>query len=59
MTENEAVQEHEEIKLSCGCTIDFPEWQIDIKTGLCKIFNFAGVLFLEFIDDEVLMEGDE
>jgi hypothetical protein len=54
-----AAQEAEIIELSCGCTIDFPDWQIDIDTGLCRIYNYAGQLFLQFIDEEVLMEGDE
>lgn len=56
---NLAAQEGEMIQMSCGCVIDFPDWQIDISTGLCKIYNFAGTLFLQFIDEEVLMEGDE
>jgi hypothetical protein len=54
------VQERETIKIACGCVIDFPKWQIDPETGLCRIYNFAGTLYLEFIDKETMYaEEDE
>lgn len=53
-----ANQATQTIYLSCGCVVDYPEWKINLDTGECKIMNFAGKLFLEFIDEELLMEED-
>jgi hypothetical protein len=49
------------IKLSCGCVIDFPDWQVDLKTGWCQIFSATGELFIEFLDTEAILidEDDE
>jgi hypothetical protein len=58
LVEDFAVQEQEVILTSCGCTIDFPEWQIDLKTGLCQIYNFAGTLYLEFTDLDMTLEEE-
>jgi hypothetical protein len=56
---DEAVQEQETILLSCGCAVDFPEWQINLDTGVCKIYDYAGVLYLEFLDKETILEEDD
>jgi hypothetical protein len=56
---DEAVQQSEQIILSCGCIIDFPDWQIDVVHGICRVYDFAGRLFFEFQDVEVMMEEDE
>jgi hypothetical protein len=58
LTSTSAVQERESIALSCGCTVDFPDWQIDSVLGKCKIYDFAGTLYIEFDDDEMIMEDD-
>ena len=55
----EAVQEREEILLSCGCVINFPDWQIDTTHGICRLYDFAGTLFIEFVDEELMMEEDD
>ena len=59
LTPDEAVQQSQTIELSCGCTVDFPDWQINLQTGECRIVNFAGTLFIEFRDIEMIMEEEE
>ena len=59
LTAQRAEQGVQTIYLSCGCVVDFPTWKIDLETGECKIINFAGKLFIEFMDDEMLMEDDD
>lgn len=54
-----AIQAGQTIYLSCGCVVDFPEWKIDLTSGECKIVDFYGRVFIEFIDEEMLMEDDE
>jgi hypothetical protein len=56
---DEVIQEREEIILSCGCVINFPDWQIDVSQGICRIYDFAGILYVEFLDVEVMMDEDE
>lgn len=53
------VQAGQTIYLSCGCVVDFPDWQIDLNSGNCKIVDFYGREFIEFIDKEMLLEDDE
>lgn len=53
------VTERESIELSCGCTVDFPEWRIDIKTGFCEIYNFAETHYITFYDEEMLSEEED
>lgn len=56
---DEVIQEREELTLSCGCVIDFPDWQIDMTTGICRIYDFAGTLYFEFLDVQLIMEEDD
>ncbi len=53
-----AVQERESISLSCGCVVDFPDWKIDVDTGICKIYDFAGTLYIQFVDEEMIVEEE-
>ncbi len=53
------VQERETVKLSCGCSIDFPDWQVNVKTGICQIYSLTGTLYLEFEDEEAIYEDWE
>jgi hypothetical protein len=59
LTENGAIQESQTIKLSCGCSIDFADWQLNLQTGQARIVDFTGKVFIEFFDEELLMEEDE
>jgi hypothetical protein len=59
MTPTTAVQGSQTIQLSCGCVVDFPDWKIDLDTGWCQIYNFAGIKFIEFLDEEMTLEEDE
>ncbi len=59
MTKESAVQEGETIEMSCGCNIDFPDWQINVETGICQIYNFAGTLYLTFYDEEMILEDED
>lgn len=59
LTETGAIQESQTIKLSCGCTVDFADWQLNLNTGEARIVDFAGNLFIEFYDEELIMEEDE
>lgn len=60
MTPKEAVQGSQTIHLSCGCVIDFPDWKINLETGWCQIYNYAGILFIEFFDEELISDlGDD
>jgi hypothetical protein len=52
---NQAIQI---IHLSCGCVVDFPQWKIDLNSGKCKIEDFYGRLFIEFMDEEMLLEDE-
>lgn len=54
-----AVQAGQTLYMSCGCVVDFPDWQIDLNSGNCRILDFYGRLFIEFVDEEMLMEDDE
>jgi hypothetical protein len=54
-----AQQAGQVIELSCGCIVDFPDWQINLKTGQCRIVDFSGKLFIEFVDLELIMEDDD
>lgn len=56
---DELVQLSEEMTLSCGCLIDFPDWQIDPVHGICRIYDFAGKLYIEFNDENMLMDEEE
>jgi hypothetical protein len=56
---DEVVQEREEITLSCGCVINFPDWQIDTVHGICRIYDFSGTLFFEFQDVEVMNDEED
>jgi hypothetical protein len=53
------VTERESIELSCGCTVDFPEWRIDMDSGICQIYNFAETLYITFYDEEMLNEEED
>lgn len=53
------VQAGQTIYLSCGCVVDFPDWQIDLNSGECRIVDCYGKVFIEFLDEEMLMEDDE
>ena len=59
LTAQRSEQGAETIYLSCGCIIDFPDWQINGKTGQCKLVDYSGTLFITFMDDEMLMEDTE
>lgn len=54
-----ATQGSQTIKLNCGCTIDFPDWKVNLETGQCQIQDFMGNVFIEFIDEEMIMEEDD
>jgi hypothetical protein len=58
LTPRISVQGAQTIFLSCKCVVDFPDWQVDITTGECKIVDFAGRLYVEFQDDEMLLEEE-
>jgi len=59
LTAERSVQGAQTIYLSCGCSIDFPDWQVDVRTGLVRILDFTGNLFIEFEDDEMLLEEED
>lgn len=59
LTNSAAYQAGQTIYLSCGCAVDFPDWKINLDTGWCKIIDYTGRLFIEFLDEELLMEEDE
>lgn len=59
ITSDTTVQERETIELSCGCTVDFPDWRINVHTGICQIYNFAETHYITFEDKEMLLEDDE
>jgi hypothetical protein len=55
----EAVQELEIMELACGCAIDFPDWQIDMNSGVCRIYNFAGTLYISFLSEDMILEEED
>jgi len=59
LTDKAAHQAGQTIYLSCGCVIDFPQWKIDLSTGMCTIEDYAGKIFINFYDEEFIGEGDE
>jgi hypothetical protein len=54
-----AIQESQTIELSCGCVIDFPDWQLNLNTGWCRIVDFTGNIFIEFLDEDLLLEDED
>lgn len=52
------VQAGQTIYLSCGCVVDFPDWQIDLNSGQCRIIDIYGKVFIEFMDEEMIMEDE-
>jgi len=59
LTPRVAHQAGQAIELSCGCVVDFPDWKINLQTGQCRIVDFSGRLYIEFIDEELIMEEDD
>jgi hypothetical protein len=59
LTPDIAHQAGQVIELSCGCVVDFPDWQLNMATGECKIVDFSGRLYIEFTDIELIMEEDD
>jgi hypothetical protein len=59
LVENGAQEVSQTMYLSCGCVVDFFDMDIDLNTGKCEVRDFAGKLYLEFYDEELIMEGDE
>lgn len=55
---DELVQERETIQLSCGCTVDFPSWEMDMLSGITSIVDFAGVPYVTFKDIQMIMEDE-
>jgi hypothetical protein len=54
-----SIQEAQTLYLSCGCVVDFPNWQVDLKDGFCRISGITGDLFIEFADDEMILEEED
>lgn len=59
LTPSTAAQGAQTIKLSCGCTVDFPDWKVNLSTGECKILDPMGNLFIEFLDEEMILEEED
>lgn len=59
LTLNTAPQGAQTIELSCGCVVDFPDWKLNLATGECKILDPMGNLFIEFLDEEMIMEDED
>lgn len=53
-----AVSEGESLALSCGCVVDFPNWILDIANGQVKIADLVGTEFIEYYDEDLLMEDE-
>lgn len=48
------------VELSCGCVVDFPDYDLDVVTGTIVIRDeFTGQAFIEFYDEEILMEDED
>jgi len=59
LTKNIAIQGTQTIFLSCGCVVDYPDWQVNLNTGECKIVDYTGKLYIEFLDEEMILEDEE
>lgn len=48
------------VALSCGCVIEFPEFEVDLKEGTQTLKDgFTGKAVLTYDDDEMLSDDDE
>ncbi len=48
------------IELSCGCVVDFPDYDLDLKTGVIVIRDeLTDKAFIEFYDEEILTEDED
>lgn len=48
------------IELSCGCVVDFPEYDLDLVNGICIIRDdITGQAFIEFYDEELIMNDED
>lgn len=59
LTKYTAPQGAQTVNLSCGCVVDFPDWKVNLATGECRILDPMGNLFIEFIDEEMILEEDD
>lgn len=47
------------ITLSCGCVIDFPKFDVDVKLGTQTLKDgFTGQEVLTYLDADMLNDGD-
>lgn len=47
------------VTLSCGCVIDYPEFDVDMKGGTQTLKSFTGEPVLTYHDPEYLLGDDE
>lgn len=47
------------VTLSCGCVIDYPEFSIDLKTGMQTLQSFTGEPILTYYDPETHDDDDD
>lgn len=48
------------IELSCGCLINFPAYEIDVKAGTQTLKDgFTGEVILMYADDELVYDDDD
>lgn len=47
------------ITLSCGCVVEYPAFDVDVKNGTQTLKDgFTGQVILTYDDDEMLNDGD-
>ncbi len=60
LTDKGSQRAGDSIELSCGCVVDFPDYDLDLSTGTCIIRDeFTRQVFIEFYDEELIMEEDD
>lgn len=48
------------VTLSCGCVIEFPTYEVDVKAGTQTLKDgFTGEVILTYDDDEMLYDDDD
>lgn len=60
LTDKGSQRAGDSVELSCGCVVDFPDYDLDLTNGLCIIRDeFTGQAFIEFYDEELITDEED
>lgn len=47
------------VLLSCGCVIDYPEFDVDMKNGTQTLKDFTGQPVITYYDEDYMLGDDD